>query len=114
MINNFKFDEVPSKDWPTMNNEKLKRVFVNKIFMVQEYHEDNHIRLTVNSIKRRGNNWKDGITWEQLQEIKSAVGYGNKCALEVYPEDNNIVNVSNMRHLFILPERPTFAWIKGD
>lgn len=110
MVNKFK--EVPNRDWPNRNNKNLKRVFVSKLFMVQEYHEKNQIRLTVNLIKRRGNNWKDGITWDQLQQIKSEVGYGNKCAVEVYPEDNNVVNVANMRHLFVLLERPVFAWNK--
>lgn len=107
-----KLKEIPRKDWPNRKNKNLKKVFISKFFMVQEYHEKNHIRLTVNNVKRRGNNWKDGITWDQLQEIKSAVGYGNKCALEVYPENDNFVNVANMRHLFILPERPAFAWYK--
>lgn len=108
MQNNF--NEIPSQDWPDRKNKNLKRVFVSKLFMVQEFHEDNHIRLTINYIKRRGNNWKDGITWDQLQKIKSDVGYGNECAVEVYPEDTNVVNVANMRHLFVLPERPKFVW----
>lgn len=112
MVN--KFTEVKSFDWPNRNNKELKRVFVSKLFMVQEFHEGIYIRLTVNFIKRRGNNWKEGITWDQLQKIKSEIGYGNKCAVEVYPEDNNVVNVANMRHLFVLPERPEFAWGKGQ
>ncbi|WP_441316779.1 DUF7694 domain-containing protein [Halomonas sp. hl-4] len=32
--------------------------------------------------------------------------------MEVYPDDANIVNVSNMRHLWVLPEQPAFMWRK--
>jgi hypothetical protein len=64
-------------------------------------------------VKRKGSKWVDGITWDQLQEIKRGVGLGDKLAVEVYPEDKNIVNVANMRHLFVLPERPLFAWARS-
>jgi hypothetical protein len=106
------FTEIPSCNWPNRSNPNLKKVLISKLFMVQEYHEGENIRLTVNFIKQKNGKWKDGISWDQLQQIKSSVGYGNKCAVEVYPEDVNVVNVANMRHLFILPERPKFAWSK--
>ena len=106
------FKEVHKSEWPHNNNKALKKVYLNGQFLVQEFHEEHVIRLTINQTSRKGNNRKDGITWDQLQEIKSKVGYADKCAVEVYPEDANVVNVSNMRHLFILPMRPDFAWTK--
>lgn len=45
----------------------------------------------------------DGITWDDLQWIKRAAGYGDREAVEVYPLDDDVVNVANMRHLWILP-----------
>ncbi|HID9686324.1 TPA: DUF7694 domain-containing protein [Citrobacter amalonaticus] len=71
------------------------------------------IRLTVNttSIASSGR-WKDGISWDALQEIKSAVGYGDRDAVEIYPRDSDVVNVANMRHLWITPEPISFAWRK--
>lgn len=29
---------------------------------------------------------------------------------QIYPDDDNIVNVANMRHLWLLPEPPAFMW----
>lgn len=43
--------------------------------------------------------------------IKNAGGW---ITVEVYPEQSNLVNVANMRHLFILPVRPEFAWSKKN
>jgi hypothetical protein len=70
-------------------------------------------RLSVNIAARSGERWAEGITWEQLQQIKRQVGYGEFDAVEVYPDDDDVVNVSNMRHLWILePGSLPFAWRK--
>ncbi len=54
----------------------------------------------------------DGISWDYLQQIKIEVGLGGYVAVEVYPEDDQLVNVANMRHLWILRRdaRPPYAW----
>jgi hypothetical protein len=54
------------------------------------------------------------MTFDELQAIKSAVGYGDSCAVEIYPEDSDLVNDANMRHLWVLQERPAFAWKKSS
>jgi hypothetical protein len=108
-----------SKDeWPQamMHNEELQRVWRSREFLIQEYLEDGHIRLSVidvRKIKAFGkHDYKFGksITWDDLQRIKAEVGYGDRCAVEVYPPDNLIVNVQNMRHLWILDEIPSYCW----
>jgi hypothetical protein len=58
-------------------------------------------------------NWKDGILWDELMEVKTAVGFGERWAVEVFPPDAHLVNVANMRHLWIT-HRPPFAWVKND
>lgn len=71
------------------------------------------LRLTVNrSDVGNDGNWKDGITWEELMECKRQAGYGNLWAVEVYPPDGEVVNVANMRHLWIV-QKPPFAWSAG-
>lgn len=106
---------VPKENWPARcHDPKRSNVWVNAYFLVQEFHEDNGvIRLSVNttSVGSSGR-WKDGISWDALQEIKSAVGYADRDAVEVYPRDADVVNVANMRHLWITPEPLTFAWRK--
>lgn len=56
--------------------------------------------------------WADGISWDELMRIKSEVGYKDSWAVEVYPSDSHVINVANMRHLFLLKEKPDFAWEK--
>ncbi|MBS9903207.1 DUF7694 domain-containing protein [Vibrio alginolyticus] len=86
-------------------------VYQSSQYLVQVFNEeDTIIRLTINSVKRRNGSWKDGLTFDELQAVKHAVGFGDRCAVEVYPEDNELVNDANMRHLWVLPERPAFAW----
>ncbi|EEZ5248821.1 hypothetical protein DDM32_004372 [Escherichia coli] len=106
---------VPESQWSVRcHDPKRSNVWANSYFLVQEFQEENGvIRLTVNttSIGSFGR-WKDGISWDALQEIKSAVGYGDRDAVEIYPRDYDVVNVANMRHLWITPEPISFAWRK--
>lgn len=105
------FKQIPKNDWPNRKQPTLAKVYKNKDFLVQEFHEDNNvIRLSVCSVKRRGSKWVDGITWDQLNDIKNKIGFADKFAVECYPEARNIVNVANMRHLWVVSERPSFAW----
>jgi hypothetical protein len=54
--------------------------------------------------------WLDGLTWDELQAVKRAVGYGDMDAVEIYPPDSDVVNVANIRHLWISPEPLDFIW----
>ncbi len=86
-------------------NKSLLSAHKNRDYLVQVYKQGDWTRL---SICRTGfdpetNRWFDGISWDTLMKIKSAVGYGDRDAVEIYPKDDNVVNVANIRHLFILP-----------
>lgn len=35
-------------------------------------------------------------------------------AVEIYPAERDIVNVANMRHLWVLPERLPFGWRRDE
>lgn len=54
--------------------------------------------------------FSDGITWDDLQRIKSECGFGDIEALEVYPRDEDVVNVANQRHLWLMSEPSGLAW----
>ena len=87
-------------------------VLRNRDFLVQVYtYFDGTLRLTINrtDIDQHGA-WKDGITWDELQTIKNAVGYEDCDAIEVFPRKADLVNASNMRHLWILPTNLPFIW----
>lgn len=54
------------------------------------------------------------LTWDELQVIKHNVGRGDRAAVEVYPEDGHLIDEAEMRHLWILTERPGFAWRRAQ
>lgn len=87
------------------------RVLRSREFLAQIYNENGHVRISVcrTELDSEGY-WKDGISWEELQRIKNECGFADQCAVEVYPPESDVVNVANMRHLWILPEPPAFAW----
>lgn len=91
------------------------RVWLGGEYLVQIYDAPGgYARLTVSSTKRVGRSWADGIPWDDLQAIKSACGFGSRDAAELYPPTREVVNVANMRHLWLLPEgeRLPFGWRK--
>lgn len=71
-----------------------------------------HERLTINTtlMDRSTGRWDDGITWDELMAIKSQCGFADRWAVEVFPPDGEVVDVANMRHLWLLPDRPPYAW----
>lgn len=64
-------------------------------------------------VKVQREDGKSGISWDQLQKIKTIVAGENARAIEIYPRDKDIVNDLNMRHLWIVPENialPNLNW----
>jgi hypothetical protein len=64
-------------------------------------------RVTLNIDGR----FDDGLSWEDLQDVKREVGFGDSYAVEVFPRDRDIVNVANMRHLWICENPPDIGWL---
>jgi hypothetical protein len=106
--------ELPRAEWPKgATTREPRRVWVSRDFLVAEHAEEHVIcRLSINRTSVvAGGGWRDGITWDELQELKRQVGYGDAMAVEVYPPDADVVNVANIRHLFVVhPEAVPFAW----
>lgn len=95
--------------------ERLLEVWRSRDFLVQVFAErEGIVRASVNrtSVNSGNGRWLDGITWDELQRIKREIGRGQLDAVEVFPADRDIVNVANMRHLFIMDERLPYAWRK--
>lgn len=105
--------EVPREQWPIMTVPPL-RVLRSRDFLVQEYSATPPalVRLTVCRTSLCGDRWQDGITWDELQKLKRECGYGNADAIEIFPADTDIVNVANMRHLWVMVEPVACAWRK--
>ncbi len=104
--------EVPRSQWPPCSVAHIPhKVWRSREFLCQEFHnDDGTIRLSFcrTELDDSGG-WKEGFDWETLQRLKRECGYGERDAVEIFPADKYIVNVANMRHLWIVPEIP-FKW----
>ena len=111
---------IPESQWPegleaTPKTTTLE-VWRSKRYLVQVIEETANLclRLSVcrTELNASGDSWQDGITWDELMEIKNQCSRGSDWAVEVYPPTSQVVNVSNMRHLWLLPFPPIYAWAK--
>jgi hypothetical protein len=103
-------DEYYAKSGKRFANNLIS-CFVSRSFFVQVYSEGIYRRISVNRNKLNNNaQWEQNITWEELQSIKNEIGYSEKDCVEVYPASIDEVNVSNMRHLWIMDSPLPFAW----
>lgn len=104
--------QVLGEQWPS-RPPKLVDVWRSKDFLAQVFLEPAGVlRISVNRVTRRHGQWEQGITWDELMRVKREIGYADNDAVEVYPADRDIVNVANMRHLWVMPEPLAFAWRK--
>jgi hypothetical protein len=101
---------VPKWRWPENKDRKRIEVWLDDLFLVQIFDEGHSLRMSVNRVTQTGGKWDENITWDELQEIKGLIGRGNKQAIEIYPRDCDVVNVANMRHLWILPKTLPMGW----
>lgn len=105
--------EVHPREWPGNMPFGLERVLRSRRFLVQVYQPTaGAVRLSVCRTDVSGGQWLDDITWEDLQAVKAQAGFSAREAVEVFPPDSDLVNVANMRHLWVLPEgeRLPFSW----
>lgn len=110
------FIDIPKDKWP-YPQPRMFRVMRSYRFLCQLYHLGDIIRISVNRAEMdNAGNWKDGISWDDLQWIKSQCGFEGRDAVEVYPADADMVNVANMRHIWVFPPdyKLSFAWRQGD
>lgn len=83
----------------------------NADHLVQLFDDSGHQRLTINraQLAPNGQRWADGYSWDELMVIKRLVGFGDRWAVEVYPPEAHVVDVANMRHLWLIDE-PPYGW----
>ena len=88
-----------------------KRYFKHSLYYVQVL--DNCSGFTHIAIKRI-----DGkqicSTWDVLQAFKDEYAGKDRFAVEMFPDESNLVYEENMRHLWVYPEgeRPEFGMTK--
>jgi hypothetical protein len=86
--------------------QDLIKAYRSRRFMAQLYQNGGWLRISVNRSEYlpEADCWKDGISWDDLMEVKAQLGFGDHDAIEIYPRNSDVVNVTNMRHLFLIPE----------
>ena len=111
--------EVPENEWPRRRPE-VQGVWRSRHFLVVQWPSPplNGIevrRLSVNRVTARADgHWDQDISWEDLMRCKRETGHGDWYATEIYPRDRDIVNVANMRHLWLLTEPLALGWFQKD
>lgn len=108
---------LPKEEWKGKEIPGRIEIWISRDFMVQIFEEkDNIKRLSVNRTSYDGKTgWSENISWEDLQKIKRAVGFAGHDAVEVYPDDYDVVNIANLRHLWVFPlhSKLDFIWRKA-
>ena len=112
--------DIPEGCWPT-HQDKLFRAARSRDFLVQLFHEDDGvIRMSVTKVElglgfgQEERIFADGVGWDELQRLKEMAGYGHCMGLEIYPPKDQVVNVANMRHLWILPQPINIGWTNDN
>jgi hypothetical protein len=107
-----KVESLGKKPMVVWKSRKFLVQLIQDVIFAGTPEEQEYMRLTVNRTELLNDgNWKDGITFDELMDIKSQCGFGEQWAVEVFPPDEELVNVGNMRHLWLVT-RPVFAWSK--
>lgn len=111
--------KIDKDDWPEFCAQagrisKTLEAWRSRDFLLQVIEDNGRLRLSVNRtvFNQAGTNWAEGITWDDLMRLKAEAGFGDRWAIEIFPPDAAVVNVANMRHLWLLDEAPLQAWVK--
>lgn len=110
--------EVAASDWPPRRgtHEYPQAVWRSRQYLVLQYDVPplrgvEARRLTVNrtSLGSDGH-WQQDIPWDDLQRCKRETGHGDWYGIEIYPRERDVVNIANMRHLWLLAEPLNIGW----
>jgi len=103
---------IPEVEWtPLYRPDRIVEVWRSRDFLVQIFQEPGGMeRISVCRTSLAGGKWVDGISWDDLQRLKRECGRGGMDAVEIFPADRDVVNVANMRHLWVVPNGVDFKW----
>lgn len=109
--------QVPRDKWPksavasaVASAVSIIEVWRSRKYLVVLYQEPCCLRMTINRAELGAGGWKADLTWDEIQMIKDEIGRGKQWAVECYPPESEVVNVANMRHLWLLDQEPVFGW----
>lgn len=101
------FEEVPVDSIVGGVPDEIQRVWKSDMFLVRYYTKNGIERLSVDYTVPEMNEYIDNISWQVLQDIKTAVGFGHRVAIELYPPDDKVIPGIAMRHLWLVKDNET-------
>lgn len=114
--------EIPNREWPIeisadFSSGRLKvwqsRSFLVQMFSAPQFQGIECRRLSVNRVTLGvDGHWDQNISWDDLYAIKAELGFSDWYGIEIYPPKKHLVNVANMRHLWLLREPIPIGWIR--
>lgn len=115
--------EIPNSMWPvqisTGSGPQRTKVWHSKRWLAQLFDEEpfqgiDTRRLSVCRVTLGADgHWDQNITWDDLYAVKADVGFADWYGIEIYPPSRHLVNVANMRHLWLLAEPIQIGWFKS-
>lgn len=89
------------------------RKYLVQLFGEQPFQGIDTRRMTVSRVTLGDDgHWEENLQWEELQDIKREIGFGDWYGMEIYPRDSDVVNVANMRHIWLLATPLTIGWFR--
>lgn len=96
------------------------RVWQSRKYLVQLFDEPPFLsvdtkRITVCRVTLGDDgHWDAGLSWDELQDIKREIGFSEWYGVEIYPRDRDVVNVANMRHIWVFAVPLDLGWFKDS
>lgn len=92
----------------------MSRKYLVQMFDEEPFQGVDTRRLSINRVTlKQDGHWEENLTWEELQDVKREVGFGDWYGVEIYPRDVDVVNVTNLRHLWILAKPLSLGWFSA-
>lgn len=107
---------IPREQWPHDIDGKRMQVWHSNRFLVQMFQEQPFQgiecrRLSICRVTLQVNGkWDEGLSWDDLYTIKRELGFSDWFGVEIHPPIKDLVNVANMRHLWLLREPLELGW----
>jgi hypothetical protein len=118
-----KLTEIPKDRWPPsyrLGPSAPVKAWESREHLAQLYDSGARegrtvMRLSICRVTLKDDgHWDEGLSWEELMKVKRDVGYADWYAIEIYPRDQDIVNVANMRHLWLLAWPLSIGWFSDS
>lgn len=114
-----KLTEIRRDLWPMSQTEQThvwhSRQFLVQMFDVTPFQGIDTRRISVSRVTLKNDGrWEEGVSWEELMQVKREIGFGDWYGLEIFPRDVDIVNVANMRHLWLLAVPLNLGWFHSQ